>query len=246
MHLPFEMDLYCWYRSPARFFPRLVSKLCVRLASRVICVSQTIGNIALQAISSRKVRVIPNWVSLPEPERKRSCAIASSVRLLFVGRLERYKGLHLLIEALRDLPGVSLTVVGDGLFRGELERLSTGLPVKFLGFQSNTARFYEDADIFVNPSLGPEGLPLVSLEAMGRGVPCLFSDLPVHREISSDGVAAALFKTGDQQSLLEQLKRLLSNETLRRQISEQAAASVQTKYSRPVAAKAYLETFELV
>jgi glycosyltransferase involved in cell wall biosynthesis len=245
MHGPFETEQYRWYRNPERFFPRLVSKFCLRSASRVICVSETVGEIALRELDPRKVGVIPNWVSVPAESGKRSRDLKSPANLVFVGRLEQYKGVHLIIAAMREIPDVRLTVVGDGTFRGELEQLAKGLAVQFAGFQVDPAIFYNDADLFVNPSLGPEGLPLVSLEAMGRGIPCLFSDLPVHREISNDGEAAGLFKSGDAGSLAEQVKHLLGDEALRNQIAERAAAVVERKYSRRVAAAAYQETFGL-
>ena len=80
-----------------------------------------------------------------------------------MGRLERYKGLYLLLEALRGIPNVALTVVGDGSYRGELERLAEGINVRFEGFQSNPSKYYEETDIFVMPSLGPEGFGIVTL-----------------------------------------------------------------------------------
>ena len=64
----------------------------------------------------------------PPPKTKPS-ATAHPVHVLFVGRLERYKGLYLLLDALRDVPDVRLTVVGDGSYRQELERLAAGLNV---------------------------------------------------------------------------------------------------------------------
>jgi glycosyltransferase involved in cell wall biosynthesis len=103
-------------------------------------------------------------------------------------------------------------VVGDGSYRSQLEVAAQELDVQFAGFQADPSRFYEDSTVFINPSLGPEGLPLVSLEAMAYGLPCIFSDLPVHREITGGGKAAVLFKRGDSDSLTQQLRELLGSE----------------------------------
>ena len=48
-HGPFEDDLYKWYRNPARYFPRLLSRLCVRLATHVICVSKEVSKSVLRS-----------------------------------------------------------------------------------------------------------------------------------------------------------------------------------------------------
>ena len=65
MHIPFETDLYSWFWNPARFFPRLLSKHSLRFASRVVCVSETIGEIARGVLPQNKVKVIANWVEAP-------------------------------------------------------------------------------------------------------------------------------------------------------------------------------------
>ena len=129
--------------------------------------------------------------------------------MLFVGRLERYKGLYLLLEALREIPDVRLTVVGDGSYRKELERLAEGIDVRFEGFQRHPAPYYAEADIFVMPSLGPEGFGIVTMEAMAHGLPCVISDLAVHREITGEGTAAMLFRNGNVEDLRGKLHELI-------------------------------------
>ncbi len=244
MHIPFETELYSWFWNPARFFPRFLSKHSLRFASLVVCVSETIGEIARSVLPQEKVKVIANWVEAPTAL---SCTWCTPKRpqLLFVGRLEEYKGVQVILQAMRETPGVSLLVVGDGSYRHQLEALADRLDVHFAGFQPDPSRFYRDSTIFINPSLGPEGLPLVSLEAMAHGLPCILSDLAVHREISAGGEAAALFELGDSESLAEQLKRLLDSEQRRQSYGLAARQLVQQRYSRSVAARQYVEAFGL-
>jgi glycosyltransferase involved in cell wall biosynthesis len=167
------------------------------------------------------------------------------VRLLYVGRLERYKGLHLLLTAMRSLPGVKLTVLGDGSYRQELEQLSEGLNVLFEGFRSNLDTYYREADIFVMPSLGPEGLPMVSIEAMAYGLPCLFSDLEVHREITASGTAGMLFGCGNPEDLRRKLSILIEDPPLRSAYSRAAYRRVEQAYNPETALKSYLWAFGL-
>ncbi len=160
-HGPFEDDLYKWYANPARYFPRLIARLCAGFASHVICVSEDVGK-CVRKSSSRgtRISVIPLWVPNMPPYdgQKRDPGKLLRLPAFYVGRLERYKGLYLLLEALRGIPNVTLTVVGDGSYRKELERLAEGINVRFEGFQSDTGKYYRETDIFCDAFLGARGI----------------------------------------------------------------------------------------
>lgn len=242
MHGPFETELYSWLRNPARLFPRWLSKRCLRFASHIICVSETVGAIARNELPLEKISVIANWVKLPAAFKQNFSDVKSGY-LLFVGRVEEYKGIQLILEALKQIPHIPLVIVGDGTYRSQLEEMSADMDIRFLGFQSNPSRFYEGAIAFINPSLGPEGLPLVSLEAMAYGLPCIFSDLPVHIEITNMGQAAGLFRSGSSESLAQAIKEVLGDESLRRRYGLAARDMTKTKYSYEVALSKYLKLF---
>jgi glycosyltransferase involved in cell wall biosynthesis len=245
-HGPFEHHLYKWYREPARYFPRLIARLFVNSATHVICVSEATGRVIRQVVPIERVSVIPNSVSRIPPHRPLPNPSGRATQLLYAGRLERYKGLYLLLEAVQGIPQVSLTVLGDGSYRKELERLAAGMNVRFEGFQANPDRYYEQADIFVMPSLGPEGLPMVSIEAMAHGVPCLLSDLEVHREITGGGTAGTLFRSGDADDLKRKLLTLIESADLRTACSAAAYQRVKEVYNRDIALGSYLRVFGLV
>jgi glycosyltransferase involved in cell wall biosynthesis len=244
-HGPFEDNLYKWYRNPARYFPRLLSRVCAQVASHVICVSEATGRVVRDVVPAGRTSVIPNWVAYIPPYQSRAKRTGAGTHLLYVGRLERYKGLHLLLAAARPLSGITLTVLGDGSYREELERLSEGMDVRFQGFQSDTERYYANADIFVMPSLGPEGLPMVSIEAMAHGLPCLFSDLEVHREITAAGTAGMLFRSGDVEDLRCKLSLLIEETSLRAAYSKAGYRRVEQVYNPDIAMRSYLCAFGL-
>jgi glycosyltransferase involved in cell wall biosynthesis len=244
-HGPFELDLYKWYSKPWRYFPRLTAKLCARFASHLICVSEEVAKGVRAVYRNKNVSVIPLWVPDPPPYRSAGRELPSPVDILYVGRLERYKGLHLLLEAMRPLPGVRLTVVGDGAYRGALEAMAQGLNVHFVGFQSDTACYYAAADIFVMPSLGPEGFGVVTVEAMAHGVPCLISDLNVHKEVTATGTAAMLFRNGDVDDLRAKLNLLINQAQLRTQLSHAGYRRVQEVYKEEIAFEKYVCAFGL-
>jgi glycosyltransferase involved in cell wall biosynthesis len=243
-HGPFETDLYRWYRQPFKSAPRLLSRWISGMSSRLVCVSESVGAILRPMFDERRVMVIPNWVSSQPEFKSRQHDSTTKLNLLYVGRLERYKGLFLLLEALRGVPA-RLTVVGEGTYRAPLEDLAAGMDVEFVGFKSDTASYYEAADMFVMPSNGPEGLPMVALEAMSHGLPCVFSDLPVHREITGNGRAAMLFETGNVADLREKILKMLESPSLREQFAQSAYREVQAKYHVDAARRAYLQLFEM-
>ena len=244
-HGPFEDDLYKWYRNPARYIPRYLSRACVHFATRVICVSEAVEAVVKHIIPAERITVIPNWVSRIPPYRPREEKLKLPARLLYVGRLERYKGLHLLLEALWKIPNAALTVLGDGSYRTQLENQAAGMNVRFEGFQKNPEPYYAEADIFVMPSMGPEGLPMVTIEAMAQGLPCLFSDLSVHQEITAQGSAGMLFRSGDAEDLRAKLTVLLEKDSLRATYSKEAYRMVREKYNPDTARQLYLRAFGL-
>jgi glycosyltransferase involved in cell wall biosynthesis len=161
--------------------------------------------------------------------------------VLCASRLEHYKGIHLLIEAARRLPQVELTIAGDGSARAWLEKIALGMPnVRFAGFQRDLEEFYERADIFVMPSMGPEGLPMASLEAMAHGLPCIFSDLGVHHEITDDGKGAYLFQSGEVESLVAGLREMLASPEKRCRYAAEAHRIVAARYEEGNVREAYL------
>ncbi len=134
-----------------------------------------------------------------------------------------------------------MTIAGEGSARASLERSALGLSnVRFAGFQHNLDEFYERADIYVMPSLGPEGLPIASLEAMAHSLPCIFSDLPVHYEITDGGKGAYLFRSGEVDSLVTGLSELLASPEKRCRYAAEAHRIITARYMDGNVREAYL------
>lgn len=162
----------------------------------------------------RKVRIMPNGLDLPAEVS----APSTERQLLFVGRLERGKGLDDLIEALPSIPSARLTVVGDGVDRARLEALASGRPVCFLGWKSHAelAEQYRCASVVVLPSSLVEGLPNVVLEAMAFGRPVVATRNGGILDVVQDGVNGALVEPGSPTQLSAAICWLLAdNDRLR-------------------------------
>jgi glycosyltransferase involved in cell wall biosynthesis len=245
-HLTLEIEAQDWYRGTKRRAAEFLYRAFAGSAHKIVCVSQAVADDLTRIVSREKLVVIQNWVSsLPEPAHDYRLT-NDIVRLLYVGRLQKYKGASTILEAMRRIDSnvgagrLCLTIVGEGRYREELESEAKGLNVIFTGFQADPTPYYLSADVFVNPSIGPEGLPLVSLEAMSHGLTCILSDLPVHKEITSDGRAALLFRAGDVDDLSKKLEDLLSSQQLFEHYGRSARQQIETWHVAPSARERYL------
>jgi glycosyltransferase involved in cell wall biosynthesis len=243
-HGPFEIELYSWSRQPHKVLVRKIARWSVRFTTHVVCVSQVVAESVRPLLPANRYSVISNWISGQKSFRAPLRQLPSNPQVLCVSRLEHYKGIHLLIEAARHLPQVEFTIIGDGSGRAAFEELALSVPnVRFAGFQRNIQDFYQRADIFVMPSMGPEGLPITSLEAMAHGLPCIFSDLPVHHEITDRGNGAYLFRSGEAGSLLTGLRGLLTSPELRQEYAFEGHRIVASRYTEENVREAYLRVF---
>lgn len=246
-HLTLEIETLDWYRGLKRRSAEFLYRAFGGFAHKIVCVSQAVGDAMATIVSPDKLVVIQNWVtSLPESSHDYRIS-HEVIRLLYVGRLQKYKGASTILAAMRQIdskgePGrLSLTIVGEGRYRDELEGEAKGLNVVFAGFQPDPTPYYLSADIFINPSIGPEGLPLVSLEAMSHGLTCILSDLPVHKEITSDGQAALLFRAGDVDDLTRKFEELLASHSLFEHYGSSARQQIETKHAALSARERYLK-----
>ena len=244
-HLTMETQSKEWHSHPSRKVAQWLYKNLAFTANRIFCVSGRVSRDIVKIVNPDKVGVIPNWVPEVPIAFTASNFANQKIKLLFVGRLERYKGAALILEAIRGIEDrVSLTIVGDGPCKSELEERAAGMDVHFTGFQADTSEFYRQSDIFINPSVGPEGLPLVSLDAMSFGMPCIFSDLDVHREISEEGKSAALFAVGNTADLHSKIADLVSSPEKRLDYGRQAYAAITARHSPQVARGEYIKQLE--
>jgi len=139
--------------------------------------------------------------------------------LVYVGRLMKGKGVHVLLEAfarvLRTRADATLVLVGDGPERPRLEARSGELGITdrvcFLGArpQHELPALYSAASIAVVPSLA-EGFGLAAVEAMGCGCTVIASDLPALRTLVKAGETGMLVPPDDAPGLALAIERALS------------------------------------
>lgn len=158
-------------------------------------------------------------------------------RLLFVGRVNRSKGLGQLIRAVKEVDGCSLDVCGDGWWRAGAERLVArkGLRerVRFLGWLhgAELSAAYDRAAVVVVPSVWPEPFGMVGLEAMAHGRAVVASETGGIPDWLIDGVTGVLTPPGDVPALATALRRLLADAELRIRMGVAGANRVRRHFS---------------
>ncbi len=145
------------------------------------------------------------------------------LRIAYFGQLAPHKGVHLVVEAVRALPGHDLALTVHGPlgahpeYVARLQRLADGDPrICFAGpYQREAlARLYDETDVVVVPSVWHEVAALVIQEALSAGIPVVVSTLGGSPEFVHDGVNGLLFDVARPGALVEAFRRLLDDPTL--------------------------------
>jgi glycosyltransferase involved in cell wall biosynthesis len=169
-----------------------------------------------------KIELLPLYADEALPKTKRS----DKGSVLFFGRLEYYKGVQTLIEAMRSFPETKLDILGAGSYEKTLWRLAKENDlINFHGFQKgkDLASFIARARVVVVPSIWYEPFGLVAVEAMRAGVPVIVSDRGGLPEIVEEGISGEIFHAGDVQDLVDKLQPILRDKDLARSMGEAAA-----------------------
>jgi len=217
---------------PERLMPR------VYRASRVIAISpSTRDDLVRRGFDPARIAVsvcgfdaAPYDLATPPPRD-------AAPRLVHLGRLRRYKGTHLVIEAFarirQELPAASLDIVGGGPERPALERQAARLgladAVRFHGHLPLPAlvELLYRCQLFLNAS-PKEGWGLTVIEAAACGVPCVAADSPGLRDSVVDGETGLLVPYGDVPAMAAAALALLGDPERRAAMGARAAARARS------------------
>jgi len=166
-------------------------------------------------------------------------AAPETVEILCVGRLTPAKGQHLLIDAVERLARqsrpVRLRLVGSGPDESSLREHAshTEFPqsVIFEGAvnQDRIRSLYAAADIFCLPSFA-EGVPVVLMEAMAMGIPCVTTHITGIPELIRNGIDGLLVAPSDLDALVEALAALMDDPALRERLAGSGRARILAHY----------------
>ena len=169
------------------------------------------------------IEVIPYFVPLPEVDEVPQTEAPPHPRpyFLFVGRLEKLKGVQNLIETFRRYDKADLLIAGDGSYETELRSQAQGLDhVKFLGRvqYQELQRLYRHAIAQVFSSIGYETLGIVLLEAFLQNTPVIVNDLGAPPEIVEQSGGGLIYE--NEAGLIEAMELLRNDPNLRTTLGE--------------------------
>lgn len=238
----------------------LYRPLMERMLARVDRIIATSPNYVISSpILSRwqsKCVIVPLGID-PTPFERASAEYAPSrdtTHLLFVGKLRYYKGVDVLLDALRELPRVHLTIVGtgpmEGAWRMRAQQLGIAERVRFVGEVSDAElpRYYAACDIFVLPSSErSEAFGIVQLEAMAAGKPVICTELGTGTSfVNVDGETGLVVPPRAPRALADAIARLSADADLRARMGAAGRARVRAEFTLEKMVTRVLEVYAQV
>jgi glycosyltransferase involved in cell wall biosynthesis len=162
----------------------------------------------------RAARVVPHGVARPRTLRGAVAADVPALRVLFLGRFDRHKGVPVLLDAarrLRDDARIAFTLAGAGPLDADVRAAAGELPrLRYAGTtdDSGRERLFGESSLVVVPSLCPEGFGLVVAEGVVRGLPAVVTALGGQAEQVRETGAGLTVSPGDAAALANTLRTL--------------------------------------
>lgn len=241
-----------------------LERSCIRRADALTAPSVDMARVVSETcdISRERISVVPNLLDVESFSRKSPEMLArdpNEVVILHVGRLERVKGVEVLIAAIPHVlerePRCRFVFAGEDLPSGTgtwQQRLTQQVRdrscldgVRFLGAlsQLDLLEQYRAADIAVVPTLNYESFSYTCCEAMAAGLPLVASRLGGIPETVEDGRSGILVEPGSVGELASSLIALAKDKELRRSMGAAGRLRALQRFDSEVVARTMLEVY---
>jgi phosphatidylinositol alpha-mannosyltransferase len=230
-----------WMRIASRTWGFLAERL-----DRRIAVSE-MARVSAQRWLPGEYEIVPNGVLIPpdaDPDGRKH-------RIVFAGRHEARKGLHVLLSAwpeIRRRTGATLRVIGADPLRVRMLMARLRIPddgIEAVGFLDQE-RFTSEllaAKALVAPSLGGESFGMVLTRALACATPVVASDISGYRDVMTPESSVA-FPAGDEQALVDAVEALLADEPRRRTMGAAGRRAAEERYSWDAIARRLVGIYE--
>ena len=219
-------------------------KKALNISNLVVCVSYAVQKTFQKKFPKEMQKSIVIYNGIPKEYLKDDVKISKKDfdNILYVGRLEKEKGVSLLIEAFSMLKhdeliknNIHLTIVGDGKQRDELEELAKSKRVNkyisFEGSKTNPIEYYNNSGIFVYPSICDEAFGISIVEAMSRGCATVaFNKGGIPEIINNQKDGFLVFDTNSE-SLYRSIKAIYALDITQKEEIVSNAIETAKKYS---------------
>ncbi len=202
-------------------------------------------------LTDQPITIIPNGIDLTKYKPVATRSISQQRTLLYIGRLERRKGVKHLLTAFQlasqNNPDLELLLVGDGPEREKLEILADDLKLKninFLGYINEDLKLelLSQADLFISPAIYGESFGIVLLEAMAMGAVSIAGNNSGYVDVMQDIGAISIVNPTDSDEFARRIELLLNNQALRKLWQSWAKSYVQ-QFSYPRVIDQYQELY---
>jgi glycosyltransferase involved in cell wall biosynthesis len=206
--------------------------------SRYIALNQFCkGKFVSGGLPADRISVKPNFVSwVPTPQW------AQREGGLYVGRLSEEKGIQVMLDAIRMVPGHGVKVVGSGPFEAETRSVAGADYLGYLPLNDIMARM-ATAAFLVLPSVCYEGFPRTLVEAFASGMPVIASRLGSMAELVSDGVTGLLFEPGNAADLVAKIQWANAHPQDMLRMGQAARAEYEANYTPERNARQLVEIY---
>jgi glycosyltransferase involved in cell wall biosynthesis len=192
------------------------------------------------AEGASRIVVLPNFVPLPETTPAQQVRPAPEPYFLYVGRLEKLKGVQTLIPVFARYPAATLLVAGTGSLERQLRMQASSCPnIRFLGQQppEQVYNLMQGAVALLVPSICLEVFPTVTIEAFSQRTPAIVRDIGGLTEQIDESGGGLVYRT--EAELPAAMERLLRDRALRDELAEQGFQA----YSRLWTPEAHLQGY---
>lgn len=212
---------------PKYYLYRILLKRAFKVANGIIAISNSVKQSILNEypfISNDFVHVVYNGIRLEQFTRSNR-EKESIVKILYVGRIKKEKGIHLLVDAIKqlpkDVPAFECTIVGDGPYYkdlcNEIKANKLDGSVKAIGAVRNVSEWLHASDVFVHPSVWKEGFGIAIAEALASGLVCIGSDRGAIPELITDqenGFICSVDNSEQLSGILENVIRTIDSKQM--------------------------------
>jgi glycosyltransferase involved in cell wall biosynthesis len=238
-----------FYRKEKKyFFLKLLDSYLSKFNDKIITVSKSVMDFTIQNqnIPPCKFVIIYNSIDIEQfkPSPRNNKLNNSNFTVGFLGRLHKQKNLTTLLKAIelvyKENRRIKLLIGGQGPEKEKLLKIANNLnlmhTVTFLDYVSDVVKFFTQIDIFVLSSI-IEGHPLVLLEAMASGLPCVSTDAGGISETIINGESGFVVEKSNPTQLAKRIVEITNNTQLQEKMGRKGREIVEKKFNSVISAQ---------
>ncbi len=206
------------------------NKLIKKIVDLYVCGTNAVKSKS-EKFGFKNTVLIPYYTNIKKDKNQ----YEKKIDLLYVGRLEREKGVIILLKSLKKLKEekteLKVKIVGYGEEENKLKEYVKENKLTNISFEGKKSfdeveNYYKQAKMIVVPSIYMEQFGLIGLEAMSKGVPAIGSNIGGIPEWCKDNKTGLLFEPGNVKELSKKIRLLLTNKQLYAKLSENSLKEI--------------------